>query len=173
MLERTPVMTAKIAVIEDRNAVRDVCAAAIKHAAATPTQPPGAETPAKASKHTHGNADAEGKSKAQDDAGGRHNGNPSRPRCYKSAPNCPGIVIRNVNHGRIHRCDGDDAGVHRHGLLRRGSQPAALLRLQPHSLYRVLNVTRLVEIGVPELRRPGGVFRQIIEDGRKLDQGFD
>jgi hypothetical protein len=47
------------------------------------------------------------------------------------------------------------------------------LRLQPHGLDRVHHVSGLVVIGVAELRRPGGVFREIIEDGGKLREAFD
>jgi len=48
-----------------------------------------------------------------------------------------------------------------------------LLRLQPHGLDGVHDVSGLVVIGVNELRRPSAVFRQIVEDGRKLDETFD
>jgi hypothetical protein len=47
------------------------------------------------------------------------------------------------------------------------------LRLQPHGLHSILDVSGLVEIGVAQLRRPGRVLSQIIEDRRKLDESFD
>jgi hypothetical protein len=48
-----------------------------------------------------------------------------------------------------------------------------LLRLQPHGLHRVHHVSGLVVIGVAELRRPGGVFREIVEGGGKRRETFD
>jgi hypothetical protein len=62
MIERAPVMTAKIAMIDDRRAARNVSAAAKKHAAATPVSPPRAEAPAEAAKHPNPDSHAEGKS---------------------------------------------------------------------------------------------------------------
>jgi hypothetical protein len=57
--------------------------------------------------------------------------------------------------------------------LWRGHQNVPLLRREPVGLDGVHHVFRLVEIGVAKLRRPWGIFRQIVEHRRKLRQAFD
>jgi hypothetical protein len=68
MIERTPVMTAKIAMIDHRRAARNVCAAAKHHAPAAPVSAPRTEAPAEAAKDPNPDSHTEGKSEAHCDA---------------------------------------------------------------------------------------------------------
>jgi hypothetical protein len=119
MLECAPVMTAKIAMIDYGRAARNVSVAAEEHAASTPACSPRAETPSEAAKDPDADSHAEGQADTQHDADGRRYHNEARPGSNEPAPESPRVVIRNVNHSRIDRCDRDYAGVTSHGQLRR------------------------------------------------------
>jgi hypothetical protein len=120
MLERTPVMTAKIAMIDYRRAARNVSVAAEEHAAATPARAPRAETPSEAAKNSNADSHAEGQADTQHDAHRRRYHNKARPGGNEPAPEGPRIVIGNENHSRIDRCNRDHAGVsNAHSQLRR------------------------------------------------------
>jgi hypothetical protein len=173
MLKRAPVVTAKTAVVDHRRAARDVSVAAEKHATAAPARAPGAKAPAEAAKDPNSDSHAEGKSETHSDAD-RVYRNKTRVGSKQPAPDRPRIVIGNVNQSRIDRYNSDHAGVcNNHTLLRRRNQYLRLLRLQSHSLDGVHHVSRLVVIGVAQLRRPGGVLREIIKHRRKLCEALD
>jgi hypothetical protein len=119
MLERAPVMTAKIAMIDHRRAARNVSVAAIEAAAAAPARAPGAKAPAVATKDANPDSHAEGKSDTHCDADRVYRGE-TRVGGKQPAPDEPRIVIRNEDHSWIHRRNGDYAGFsYRHGHLRR------------------------------------------------------
>jgi hypothetical protein len=67
----------------------------------------------------------------------------------------------------------DHTGVDNHTLLRSRNQRVRLLRLQPHGLDSVHDVSGLVVIGIAQLRRPGGVFRKIVKHGGKRCEAFN
>jgi hypothetical protein len=120
MVERAPVMTAKIAVIDYRRAARNISVAAEEHAAATPARPPRAETPSEAAKNSNPDSHAEGQADTQHDADGRRYHNKAWVGGNEPAPESPRIVIGNENHSRIDWCNRDDAGVsNAHSQLRR------------------------------------------------------
>jgi hypothetical protein len=161
-------MSTKIAVVEDRRAVRNVSVVIKKHGPAVPRRRPRAETPAEVSKDPNRDSWVEGKSNSPHDAGWRGQHNKARVGDEQRPPDSPGIVIGNENHSRIHRHNTDHAGFYYHPLLRGRHQHVRLLRLQPHSLDSIHDVSGLVVIGVAELRRPGAVFREVVENGGKL-----
>ncbi len=115
----------------------------------------------------------EAKSDSHHEAGRRRQPNPARVGHKQPSPDAPRIVIGNVNQIRIDRHNLDHAGVHNHTLLRSRNQRIRLLRLQSHGLDSVHDVAGLVVIGVAELRGPGGVLGEIIEDGGELNQTLD
>jgi len=115
----------------------------------------------------------EAKSDSHHEAGRRRQQSIARIGDKRRPPEPPRIVIGNVNHSRINRNDADHAGIYHHALLRSVNQGLRLLCLQAHGLHSVHHVSGLVVIGVAELRRPGGVFREIVEGGRKGRETFD
>ncbi len=173
MFKRAPVVTAKTAVIDDCHAARNVRAATKKYAPAVPARPPRAETPAEATKDPNRNSHGEGKSDSHHDAGRRRHHNKARVGDKQPAPDPPRIVIGNENHSWIHWHNSDHARVYNHTLLRRRSQHVRLLRLQPHGLDGVHDISWLVVVGVAQLRRPSRVLREIVEHGGKRRETFD
>src|SRR5208282_5050351 len=173
MFECAPVVLTKMPMIVDRPAVRNIIVATKHHGPATPGRRPRAETPAEASKDPNRDGREEAKSDSHHDAGRRWQHNKARVGDNEPSPDAPGIVIGNVNHRRIDRHNIDHAGIDNHLLLRRRNQHVRLLRLQPHGLDSVHDVSGLVVIGVAELRRPGAVLREIIEDGGKRREALD
>ena len=173
MFERAPIVTAKMPMIVDRHAVRNVCVATKKHGPAPPGRRPRAETPAETRIDPNRDSRGEAKSDSPHDAGRRRQHNKARIGDKQPPPDAPRIVIGNVNHTRIDRHNIDHAGVYNYTLLRRRNQHVRLLRLQPHGLDSVHDVSGLVVIGVAQLRRPGGVLREIVEDGGKRREAFD
>src|ERR1700683_1542518 len=75
MLEYASVVTAKITVIDDRHAVRNVGAVIEEHRAPAPGRRPRAETPAEAGIDTNRNSRVKGKAGSPHDTGrrGQHN----------------------------------------------------------------------------------------------------
>jgi hypothetical protein len=173
MIERAPVVTAKIPMIVDRHAVRNVSVAAKHHGPAVPRRRPRAETPAEARIGPNRDSRGEANSGSPHDAGRRRQLNKARIGDKQSSPDAPRIVIGNVNHSRIDRHNIDHAGIYNHTLLRIRNQHVRLLRLQPHGLDSVHDVSGLVVIGVAQLRRPGAVLGEIIEGGGKCREALD
>ncbi|HLM82888.1 MAG TPA: hypothetical protein VK302_19980, partial [Terriglobales bacterium] len=173
MIERAPVVIAKMTMIVDRHAVRNVSVATKHHCSAVPGRRPRAETPAEARIDPNRDSRVEAKSDSHHVARWRRQRNPARVGDNESSPDAPGIVIGNVNHRRIDRHNIDHAGIDNHLLFVRRNQHVRLLRLQPHGLDSVHDVSGLVVIGVAELRRPGAVLREIIEDGGKRGEALD
>jgi len=118
MFERAPVVTAKITMIDDRHAVRNVSAVVKKHGPAIPGRRPRAETPAEASVDPNRDSRIEGKSGSPHDAGRRRRHNKARVGDKQRSPNAPRIVVGNVNYSRINRHNLDQAGFYNHTLLR-------------------------------------------------------
>jgi hypothetical protein len=170
VFKRAAVMSAKVPVIADGHAVRDVSIASEQHGPSIPRRRPRAEAPTEPGIDTNRNSRIEGQPDSPHDAGRRWQHHEARVGNKQRAPDRPGIVIRNENHGWIHRHNLDKAGFHHHALLRSRHQHLRILRLQPHRLDGVHHVTGLVVIGVAELRRPGAVFRQIVERGWEFDE---
>ncbi len=170
VLERASVMTAEVSVIADRYAVGDVSVAVEEYGSPVPRWRPGGEAPVKAGVNADRDSRIEGICACPHDAGRRRQHNESGIRDEQRAPDLPGIVIRNEDHSRIHRNDFDETGGYYYALLRGGDENVRLLSLQAHRLDGVHDVSGLVVIGVAKLRGPGVVFRQIVEDGGKLNE---
>jgi hypothetical protein len=148
MFECAGFMSAKIAMIDDRRAVRNVCSPAKKHAATTPARAPRMETPSKAAKDPKSDSHSEANSESQREADRRHHCIKPRVGDKQPAPDAPRVVIGNVNQSRIHRHNIDRAGVYNHALLWRRNQHVRLLRLRAHGLHSVHDVSGLVVVGV-------------------------
>jgi hypothetical protein len=112
MFKCAPVMPAEIAVIDHCCAARNVSVATVETASAAPSCAPGAETPAETAKDANSDSHAEGKSNANRDTD-RVDCGKTRVGGKQPAPDEPRVVIRNEDYGRIHRGNGDDAGVSR------------------------------------------------------------
>ena len=148
MFEHASVVTAKITVIDDRHAVRNVGAVIEEHGASAPRRRPRAETPPEAGIDTNRNSRIEGKAGSPHDTGRRGQHNKARVGDKQRPPDVPGVVIRNANHNRIDRYNLDHAGVYNHTLLRGRNQHLGLLCLEPHGLDCIHDVSGLVVIGV-------------------------
>ena len=170
MVESAAVVSAEVAVIGDGHAVGDVCVAAKHHRAPIPRGSPGAEAPSEAGVYADGHAGIKRNSTRPHNTHWRRHNYKARIGNEQPCPNFPGVVIRNVDNGRIDRHDLDETGFDHHALLHRRHQHIRLLRLQPHGLDRIHHVARLVVVSVAELGRPGGVLRQFIQFSRELDQ---
>jgi hypothetical protein len=170
VFERAAVMPAKVTVIAYGHAVRDVSVAAEKHGSTVPGRRPRAEAPAKPGIDPDRDSRIEAQPYSPHHACGRRQNDEARIGNKQRAPDGPWIVIRNKNHGRVNRHDLDQAGFYHDALLRRRHQYLRILRLQPHRLNGVHDVAGLVVIGVAKLRRPGAVFRQIVERGGEFDK---
>jgi hypothetical protein len=118
MFEHASVVSAKIAVIDDRHAVRDVGAVIEEHRASAPGWRPCAETPPEAGVDTNRNSRVKGKAGSPNDTGRRGQHNEARIGDKQRPPDLPRVVIRNANHDRIDRHNLDHAGVYHHTLLR-------------------------------------------------------
>ena len=173
VLEYSPVMAAKIAMIEYGDAAGNVGAVIEKYRATIPGRRPCIKAPTVSRVDSDRDSHGEGKPISHHDAGWRRENNKAGIGGKQSSPNLPWVVVRDVNYSRSNRHDLDQAGFNNHALLRRRNQHIRLLRLQPHSLDSIHHVARLVVIGVTELRRPSGVLPQIVEDGGKFDKTFD
>jgi len=159
--------------VVDCHAVGDVGVATVKNGPAAPARPPRVEAPTEATKNPDADSNAERQSNSQHDAHGRCYHHKARVGGKQPAPDGPRIVIGDVNHSRIHGHNCDQAGVNNYTLLRRRYQPVRLLRLQPHGLDSVHDVSRLVVVGIAQLRCPRGILRQVIQNGRKRREAFD
>jgi hypothetical protein len=173
VLKHTAVVAPEITMVVNRHAPREVGAVIEKDGPASPARRPRTETPPPAAKHSDRDSGSESKSYSQHDAGRRRQQNVAGIGAKHRPPDGPGIVVGNVNHGRIDRENLNHAALCNHALLRRRHQPIILLRLQPHGLDSVHSVAWLVVIGVTELGRPSRISRQIIEDGGKCCEAFD
>jgi hypothetical protein len=129
MIERAPVVTAKMTMIVDRHTIRNVSVATEHHAPAPPAASPRAETPAEAGIDPKRDARVEAKSHSHHETGRRRQHDKARVGDNEPWPEGPRIVIGNVNHSRIDRHNRDHAGVYNHALLRRRNQRVRLLRL--------------------------------------------
>ncbi|HET6327351.1 MAG TPA: hypothetical protein VFG04_21900 [Planctomycetaceae bacterium] len=148
MLERASVVTAKRTMVDHGQAVRNVSAVIEKYGPTPPSWRPRRETPAEAGIEINQDSRCEGQPDVHHDAGRRRQDNKARVGNKHRAPKAPGVVIGNVNDSRIHGHNVDDAGVHHYTLLRCGDESVRLLRLQPHGLNRIHDVTGLVVIGI-------------------------
>jgi hypothetical protein len=165
VFKRAAVMSAKITVIANGHAVGDVGVASEHYGPAIPRGRPRSKAPTEAVIYADRDSGIEGQSDSPHNACGRRQHDKAGIGDKQRAPNIPGVVIRNENHGRIHRHDFDQAGFDHDALLGGSDQHLRVLRLQPHRLDRVHHVSGLVVVGIAELRRPSAVFRQVVEGG--------
>jgi hypothetical protein len=173
MRERARVMSAEMAVIHYRSAMRNIVAAAQGHAAPVEIGAPRVVAPAKSTEHSQ--ADAHSKSNSESHHQADRNGRHIKARIcdHQRSVNHPGIVIRNRHQQRIHRRNHNYAIIHHHGLLRRRDQHVPLLRRETVRLDGIHHVFRLVVIRVAELRRPRRILRHVIEHRGKFREALD
>ena len=173
MCERAAVVTAEVAVINDRSAVGNVVTPAKGHAASHKVRAPRVEAPAKPTEDPQPDSNSKPNSESHHYADRNRRHNEARVGDHQRSVDDPGIVIRNSYQKRIDRRNQDRALLHHHGLLRRRNQDVPFLRRVPIRLDRVHHVFRLIEIGVAQLRGPRRVLRQIVENSGELRQAFD
>src|SRR5271170_3445390 len=119
MFEHAAVVTAKVTVIDDRHAVRNVGAVIEKYGSTVPGRSPSAETPAKAGIHANRDSRIEGESGCPHDTRWRRQYNKAWIGDKQRSPDFPRIVVGNVNQSRIDGNNLDQTRVYYHTLLRR------------------------------------------------------
>src|SRR5271154_2698213 len=119
VFERAAIMAAKVAVIDDRYAVRNVGAVVEKYGSAVPGRSPSAETPSETGIHADRNSGIEGESSCPHDTRRRRQYDKSWVRDKQRAPDFPRIVVGDEDHCRIDGNDLDQTGIDDHTFLRR------------------------------------------------------